>query len=56
MKCHMENVTGISPMTRVMLPGVPAGTNAAAKEMASRIHSPTEVFAEVELDIVSPSG
>jgi hypothetical protein len=39
-KCQMEKITGINPTTKVILPGVPAGTNAAAKESARRIQRP----------------
>jgi hypothetical protein len=56
MKCHIEKVTGTKPTRSVMLPGVPAGTKAAAKEIASRIHRPTEVLGRVEVDIESPRG
>jgi hypothetical protein len=51
MKCHIENVTGTRPINKVMLPGVPAGTKAAAKEMASRIQSQTEVLGAVDVDM-----
>jgi phosphoribosylaminoimidazole carboxylase (NCAIR synthetase) len=54
MKCHIEKATGTSPINKVILPGVPAGTKAAAKEMASRIQSQTEVLGAVDVDMFLP--
>jgi hypothetical protein len=50
MKCHIEKITGIKPTTRVILPGVPAGVNAAAKDSASKIHNPVDLFDAIPTD------
>jgi hypothetical protein len=46
MKCHIENATGMSPTSRLRPPVTLAGMNAAAKEIARRIQSPTEVLGD----------